>query len=67
LRAGIAIWLIGYLLPNLTYVVVGLAPQNLTIIALAVQIVQVLLAALAGSALYKEDEEGARHAVPVHT
>jgi hypothetical protein len=67
LRAGIAIWLIGYLLPNMTYVVVGLAPQNLTIIALAVEIVEVLLAALAGAALYKEGEAGARQAIPIHT
>jgi hypothetical protein len=67
LRAGIAIWLIGYLLPNMTYVVAGLAPQNLTIIALAVEIVEVLLAALAGAALYKEDEAVARQAVPIHS
>jgi hypothetical protein len=67
LRAGIAIWLIGYLLPNMTYVVSGLAPQNLTMIALAVGIVEVLLAALAGAALYKEDEAEARRPVPIHT
>ena len=67
LRAGIAIWLIGYLLPNMGYVVAGLAPQRLTIIALAVQIVEVPLAALVGAALYKEDEAEARHAIPIHT
>lgn len=67
LRAGIAIWLIGYLLPNMTYVVAGLAPQNLTIIALAVQIVEVLLGVLAGAALYKEGEPSARQAIPIHT
>ena len=67
LRAGIAIWLIGYLLPNMTYVVSGLAPQTLTITALAVEIVEVLLAALAGAALYKEDEAGTRQAVPIPT
>jgi hypothetical protein len=67
LRAGIAIWLIGYLLPNMSYVVAGLAPQNLTMIALAVGIVEVLLAALAGAALYKEDESIVRQAVPIHT
>jgi len=67
LRAGIVMWLIGHLLPNMIYVVVGLAPQNLTIIGLAVEIVELLLAALAGAALYKEGEAGTRQAVPIHT
>jgi hypothetical protein len=53
-RAGIAMWVIGNLLPNASYVIAGLAPANLTYITMAVGLVQYVVAALAGAALYKE-------------
>ena len=62
-RAGIAIWVLGYVLPNLTYMVVGLAPTNLTIASTAVELMETILAAIAGTALYKEDAAGARQEV----
>ena len=65
-RAGIALWVIGFLLPGIINVVGGLAPLNLTLIALAVQIVETVVAALAGAALYKESAEPAARAVASH-
>ena len=64
-RAGIAIWLVGYLLPNLTYMAAGLAPTDITITATAVEIVETVLAAVAGAALYREAPTGARQEVPI--
>jgi hypothetical protein len=55
-RAGIAIWLIGNLLPNATYVIAGLAPANLTYIAMCVGVVEYVVAALVGAWLYKEED-----------
>jgi len=55
-RAAVAVWGLGYLLPSLTYLVAGLAPARLTLIALAVELVEMIVATMAGAALYKETE-----------
>jgi hypothetical protein len=55
LIAGVAVWLIGYLLPNLGFMWVGgLFSEHLTAFTTAGNLVEVLAGAVAGAALYKE-------------
>jgi hypothetical protein len=53
-RAGLAVWVIGYLVPNVAFIIGGLAPGKLTVVLTAVGIVETVLAALAGAWVYKE-------------
>jgi len=53
--AGLALWVVGVLLPNLAFMGVnGLFATNLTILTTAAAIVECVVAALAGAAVYKE-------------
>jgi hypothetical protein len=53
--AGLAAWAMGILLPNIALMgVTGLFPSGLTATTTALAIVEWVLAALAGAALYKE-------------
>jgi hypothetical protein len=53
--AGLAVWIAGTLLPNAALMgVTGLFPANLTGMTTAAGIVEAVIAALAGCALYKE-------------
>jgi xanthosine utilization system XapX-like protein len=53
--AGLVAWAIGALLPNASLMsVAGLFPSNLTVMTTAAAIVESVVAALAGAALYKE-------------
>jgi len=53
--AGLAAWAIGALLPNVSLMgVAGLFPSNLTAMTTAGAIVESVVAALTGAALYKE-------------
>jgi hypothetical protein len=53
--AGLGAWAIGALLPNASLMsVAGLFPSNLTVMTTAAAIVESVVAALAGAALYKE-------------
>jgi len=53
--AGLALWVAGVLLPNIGFMGVnGLFPTNLTILTTAAGIVECVVAALAGAAVYKE-------------
>jgi len=54
LRAGAAVWVIGYLVPNVAYIIGGLAPGKLTVVTTIAGIAQTALAALAGGWVYKE-------------
>jgi hypothetical protein len=55
LSAGLALWVAGFLLPNLGFMGVnGLFATNLTILTTAAAIVECLVAAMAGAAVYKE-------------
>jgi hypothetical protein len=54
LRAGAAVWVIGYLVPNVAFIVGGLAPEGITMVLTVVGIAQTALAALAGAWVYKE-------------
>lgn len=58
--AGLAVWLIGTLLPNIGFAGAGLFPANLMTMTTAGAIVESVAAALAGAALYKEGVEQAR-------
>ena len=55
ISAGLALWVAGVLLPNLAFMGVnGLFATNLTILSTAAAIVECVVAALAGAAVYKE-------------
>lgn len=53
--AGVAVWIVGYLLAMVGPVVQGIYPGDLVIKAVAVGFVEAILAAVAGAAVYKED------------
>ena len=56
--AGLAVWVIGALLPNASLMwITGLFPANLTAMTTAAGIAESVLAALAGAAVYKEGTE----------
>jgi hypothetical protein len=53
--AAVAVWFVGVLLPNIGFMWVGgMFPTSLTVMTTAGGIVELVLAALAGAALYKE-------------
>ena len=61
LLAGLAVWVAGVLLPNVSMMgVVGLFPQALTVMTTLAGIVEWAVAILAGAALYKEGAESSR-------
>jgi len=55
IRAGLAVWVIGYLVPNVAYIIGGLAPGKITVILTVVGILQTGLAALASGWVYREE------------
>ncbi len=58
--AGLAVWLIGTLLPNVGFAGAGIFPAGLMTMTTAGAVVESVAAALAGAALYKEPAEAAR-------
>ncbi len=53
--AGLALWVAGFLLPNIGFMGVnGLFTTNLAILTTAAAVVECVLAAVAGAAVYKE-------------
>lgn len=58
LYAGLGVWLLGYCLPSMTWVVIGLFPRRLMAIAMLVGLVEILVATLAGAWLYQEPGKG---------
>jgi len=59
--AGLVVWVAGVLLPNAGLMwAAGLFPTNLTMMTTAAAIVELVVAALAGAALYKEGAESLR-------
>lgn len=62
LYAGLGVWLLGYCLPTLTWIPMGLFPRPLVAIAMLVGLVEILLATLAGAWLYQEPPAGAQTA-----
>jgi hypothetical protein len=55
--AGLAVWAAGTLLPNAWVWAAGLFPTSLTVMTTAAAIVELVVAALAGAAFYKEGAE----------
>jgi hypothetical protein len=53
--AALLIWVVGYLIPDAYEDVVGLFPHSMTIILVAVGLVEIVVATLAGGYLYKEE------------
>lgn len=53
--AGLTVWFLAYLYGSVGLVAMGLFPFNLTLIALVWGLVEMILAALAGAWLYKEE------------
>jgi hypothetical protein len=53
--AALLIWIVGYLIGDAYNAVVGLFPLSLTIILVAVGLVEIVVATLVGAYLYKEE------------
>ena len=62
LYAGLGVWLLGYCLPNLMWVPMGLFPGRLLAVAMLIGLVEILLATAAGAWLYREPSTGAERA-----
>jgi hypothetical protein len=59
--AGVALWVIAILLPNVGFMSVsGLFPNNLTVLTTLGGIFECVVATLAGAAVYKETAESSR-------
>ena len=52
--AALLVWVVGYLLPDVSNAVVGLVPMPLTLTILIVGLVEVIVATVVGAYLYKE-------------
>ncbi|MGA3162053.1 MAG: hypothetical protein ABSC77_12625 [Terracidiphilus sp.] len=52
--AGLAVWVIGVLLPNLSFLWVSFSWRRLTVLTTLGGLVEIVVAAIAGAALYKE-------------
>ncbi|MCC6860671.1 MAG: hypothetical protein IT158_19040, partial [Bryobacterales bacterium] len=55
LRAGLAVWVIGYLMSVVPPLVMGMFPVRLLLISLAAGLVEVLAGTLLGAWIYKEE------------
>lgn len=71
-RAGVAVWILAFLLPNVAFMdVAGLFSRHLTLYTTLGALVEVVVGTMAGAALYRETEaathpaaaEAANHAV----
>jgi len=51
---GVGVWVIGYAVPNIGLAAGGLFPARLLCIATLVGLVEIIVASIAGAALYKE-------------
>ncbi len=58
LYAGLGVWLLGYCLPTMSWVPMGLFPRRLLAIAMLVGLVEILVATLAGAWFYQEPGKG---------
>ena len=59
LYAGLGVWLLGYFLPTLTWIPMGLFPGRLVIITVSVGLAEILAATVVGAWLYQEPAAGA--------
>ena len=64
LYAGLGVWLLGYFLPPLTWMPMGLFPARLVAIVMVVGLAEILFATEAGAWIYQEEPRpGAERAV----
>lgn len=62
LYAGLGVWLLGYFLPTVTWLPMGLFPGRLVIIAVIVGLAEILVATQAAAWLYQEPATRAENA-----
>ena len=60
--AGAAVWFAAYLFPGIGYAAMGFFPSNITALALAWGLIEVLVASVAGAYFYKEQSSPMRGA-----
>jgi hypothetical protein len=53
--AGLAVWVLGYLLASVTLIGLGLFPMRLMAIGMIVGLVEVIVATLVGARVYREE------------
>lgn len=58
LYAGTAVWLLGYCLPTLTWMPMGLFPAGLVSVAMLIGLIEILAATETGAWLYQEPLSG---------
>jgi hypothetical protein len=52
--AALLVWVVGYLLPDVSNAVIGLVPMSLTVTIIVVGAIELVVATVAGAYLYKE-------------
>ena len=57
--AGVGVWLLGYCLPTLMWMPMGLFPKRLMVMAMLIGLVEIMVATLAGAWVYQEPTPGA--------
>ena len=57
--AGLTVWALGWLVPNISFAAMGLMPTKLLVIATMWSAVEVTLATVAGAWLYTESDQPA--------
>jgi len=59
LIAGVGVWLLGYCLPTIMWMPMGLFPKRLMAMAMLIGLVEMIVATLAGAWVYQEPGSGA--------
>ena len=57
--AGLTVWTLGWLVPNISFMAMGFFPATLLVIASVWSLVEVTLATVAGAWLYQESDQPA--------
>ena len=57
--AGLTVWALGWLVPNISFMAMDFFPMNLLVIATVWSLVEVTLATVAGARLYTESDQPA--------
>jgi hypothetical protein len=59
LFTALSVWLLGYCLPTVTWLPMGLFPRHLVVMAVLVGLVEIIIATVVGAWLYQESSTGA--------
>ena len=57
--AALAMWVVGYAMPAVGQIAIGLVPMQTMVTAIGLGIIEVIVATVAGAALYKEESADA--------